>query len=273
MPKKMLLYTLICFPTGAFLLSCSSFHQAAQSVNSPRLTASAFFEWSSKQSAAARDSAAVAEILSGNYPAHTLRWETIHTEMQVDANTTIRASYQVSADYLSLGTEEDWSRIPLTALSAQRVADSFHCFLPTRKMVDDIYRSARVKLSPMPMFAFRDSSITLYQHHLMIEGMRKGRKGLIAGIKKDLVISSQLSHTAKPNREAIYGWHRLNSQPIQPLYTGHVNWYVDYSHGIRLIKRNIKVNGKDYDYIKVLQDPVLYKLLCDEPDCTVYRYE
>ena len=57
------------------------------------------------------------------------------------------------------------------------------------------------------------------------------------------------------------------------LYAGHVNWYVDYSHGVRLIKRNIRVNGKDYDYIKVLQDPVLYKLLCDEPECTVYRYE
>ncbi|MBU3745594.1 MAG: hypothetical protein FGM61_13800, partial [Sediminibacterium sp.] len=212
MQVKLLIRFISSFLFVSFLFACSSFHQVAQSTNSSRVTASAFFDWASHQSAAARDSAAVAEILSGNFPAHTLQWVTIHTELQVDATTTIRASYQVSADYLSLGTEDDWSRIPLTARSAQQIADSFQCFLPTRKMVDDIYRAARVKLSPMPMFAFRDSSITLYQHHLMIEGMRKGKKGLIAGIKKDLVITSQLAHTSKPNREAIYGWHRLNTQ-------------------------------------------------------------
>lgn len=273
MLRRFLIYAIAGVSLGTYLFACSLPHQVAQAKNSSRLSASAFFEWASHQSAAARDSAAVAEILSGNFPAHTLRWETIHTEIQLDATTTIRATYQVSADYLSLGTNEDWSRIPLTARSAQRIADSFHCFLPTRKMVDDIYRAARVTLSPMPMFAFRDSSISFYQHHLMIEGLRKGRKGLIAGIKKDLIITSQLSHTAKPNREAIYGWHHLNNQPIQPLYTGHVNWYVDYSHGVRLIQRNIKVNGKDYDYIKVLRDPVLYKLLCDEPDCNFFRYD
>ncbi|MEI8111527.1 MAG: hypothetical protein WCH59_11095 [Chitinophagia bacterium] len=273
MRGKLLIQTIGYFLFVSFLSACSSLQQTTHLPNTSRLSASAFFVWASHQSAAARDSAAVAEILSGNYPSHTLSWKTIHTEIQIDDATIIRASYQVSSDYLSLGTEKDWSRIPLTPHSAQLIADSFHCFLPTRKMVNDIYRAARVKLSPMPMFAFRDSSITLYQHHLIIEGMRKGAKGLIGGIKKDLVISSQLNQTAKPNREAIYGWHRLNGQPIQPLYTGHVNWYVDYSHGVRLIKRNIRVNGKDYDYIKVLQDPVLYKLLCDEPDCRVYRYE
>ena len=26
-----------------------------------------------------------------------------------------------------------------------------------------------------------------------------------------------------------------DGKPIQPLYTGHVNWYVDYSHGVRLV--------------------------------------
>lgn len=237
-----------------------------------RLTGSAFFAWANTQPRAIWDSMAVKQILSGNYPQHIFRWATIHTQLRVDSVTTLRASYQVTADYLSIGTDSDWSRVPLTPGAAQQIADSMHCFLPTRKIVDDIYQAAQIKLAPLPMFAFRDSPVTMYQHHLMIEGLRKGRKGLIAGIKKDVVISAQLIRSAKTNRVAIYGWHQLNGKPIQPLYTGHVNWYVDYSHGIRLIKREIRINGKKYDYVQVMQDPLLRKLICDEADCDVVRY-
>ena len=43
----------------------------------------------------------------------------------------------------------------------------------------------------------------------------------------------------RPNRVAIYGWHYLNGQPIQPTYAGHVDWYIDYSHGIRPVRRRL----------------------------------
>jgi hypothetical protein len=157
-------------------------------------------------------------------------------------------------------------------MAAQQIADSFHCFLPTKKIVDDIYKQAIVKLEPVPMYAFRDSSVTMWQHHLIVEGLRKGRKGLIAGIKKDVVLSGKISRDTRPEREAIYGWHQLTGKAIQPLYTGHINWWVDYSHGIRLVYRNIYVNGKAMDYVDVLKDPVLHKLLCDEEWCDFYRY-
>ncbi|WP_204310148.1 hypothetical protein, partial [Enterobacter cloacae] len=84
-------------------------------------------------------------------------------------------------------------------------------------------------LDPVPMYIFRDSTVTMWQHHLIIEGQRKNRKGLIAGIKKDVVITDLLTRSSKPNRVAIFGWHKPDGIPIQPLYTGHVNWYVDYS--------------------------------------------
>ena len=128
--------------------------------------------------------------------------------------------------------------------AAQKIADSFDCFLPTRKMVDDIYKAAKIKLEPVPMYAFRDSTPTMWHHHLIIEGQRKGRKGLIAGIKKDVVISGKISRDQRPDRVAIYGWHKLDGKPIQPLYTGHINWWVDYSQGIRLVYRKIKVGRK-----------------------------
>jgi hypothetical protein len=183
-----------------------------------------------------------------------------------------RATYFVIPDYLSIGTNDDFARVPMTPMAGQKIADALHCFLPTRKIVNDIYNQAAVKLQPMPMYAFRDSALIFYQHHLIIEGQRKNRKGLIAGIKKDVIISARINSDPKPNRVAIYGWHKLDGIPIQPLYTGHVNWYVDYSHGIRLVYRIIIVNGKKYDYTEIMKDEKLSRLLCDEMDCSFLHY-
>ena len=221
-----------------------------------------------------RDSLAVQLILEGDVPKFLHRPVPIRTSITDPVTgATHNARYYVAPDYLSIGSDDDWARIPLTPMAAQTIADALHCFLPTRKMVNDIYAQAKVRLEPVPMYAFRDSSITMWQHHLIIEGQRKGRKGLIAGIKKDVVISGNIPRDPKPHRVAIYGWHRLTGQPIQPLYTGHVDWYVDYSHGIRLVDRTIIVDGKAMDYIDVLKDRVLSRLLCDEDSCDFYRYD
>ena len=225
------------------------------------------FQW--KQ----RDSLAVEKILAGNIPSFMLTLVPVNVSIYDSIHQqTIRATYYVTPDYISIGTSKDWARIPLTPLAAQIIADSLQCFLPTRKMVDDIYKSAVVKLAPVPMYIYRDSTVTMWQHHLIIEGQRNGKKGLIAGIKKDVVISDQLTRSAKSNRVAIYGWHQLNGKPIQPLYTGHVNWYADYSHGIRLVYQKIKVNGKWMDYASIFADATLRKLLSDEIYANVIRY-
>ena len=222
---------------------------------------------------AARDSFAVKEILAGNVPDFFKKFVAIYVSI-IDSSSgkTIKATYYVSPDYLSIGNNDDWARINITPKAAQKIADSFHCFLPTRKMVDDIYKAAKVKLEPVPMYAFRDSTPTMWHHHLIIEGQRKGRMGLIAGIQKDVVISEKILQDKRPDRVAIYGWHKLDGKPIQPLYTGHIYWWVDYSQAIRLIYRKIKVDGKWMDYIDVLKDPRLQKLLCDEVACDFYRY-
>ena len=220
-----------------------------------------------------RDSLAVDNILAGNIPRFLRKFVGIHVSM-IDSTTgkRIKAIYYAAPDYLSIGTDRDWARINITPLAAQKIADTFDCFLPTKKMVDDIYRAAKVKLEPVPLYAFRDSTPTMWHHHLIVEGQRKGKKGLIAGIQKDVVISGKISRDPKPDRVAIYGWHKLDGNPIQPLYTGHVYWWVDYSQCIRLIYREIKVGRKWMDYTDVLKDPVLQKLLCDEQYCDFFRY-
>ncbi len=220
-----------------------------------------------------RDSFAVKEILSGNLPSFLKKFVPVHLSI-IDSSTgkTIQAVMYVCPDYVCIGNDKDWTRIPLTPMAAQQIADSFHCFLPTRKMVDEIYKAAAIKLEPVPMFAFRDSTPTMYQHHLIIEGQRRQQKGLIAGIKKDVILTEQLLHPSKQNKVAIYGWHQLNGKPIQPVYTGHANWYVDYSHGIRLIYEMIKIDGEWVHYTDVLKHSQWYHLLTDESQPSFVRY-
>lgn len=212
------------------------------------------------------------EVLSGNVPEFLKKFVKIDASFRDSSGQKIEAYYFALPDYLSIGHSDDFARVPLTPMTAQRIADSLHYFLPTRKIVNDIYQQSKVKLEPQPMFAFRDSSVTFYQHHLIIEGQRKLRKGLISGIKKDVVISGKLLNATTPNRVAIYGWHKLDGGPIQQVYVGHVDWYVDYSHGIRLVHQEIYVNGKAMNYKDVLKDPLLKQILCDEELCDFYVY-
>jgi len=255
------------------LVSCRSALTMHWPENRAGLSGSGFYKKAAPMQWAARDSLAVREILSGNVPPFLRAFVPVRVTIKDSGSgKEIKAVYYVAPDYLSIGGAGDWARVCITPYAAQRIADSFHCFLPTRKMADDIYGAAVVKCEPIPLFAFRDSTPVMWQHHLIIEGQRQGRKGLIAGIKKDIVLSGKISRDKKPGRVAIYGWHKPDGQPIQPLYTGHIYWWVDYSQGVRLVYRRIRVEGKWMDYTDVLKDPRLSPLICDEPDCDFYRY-
>jgi len=255
------------------LFSCTPYYKIETPARSSSLTGTEFYRNAASFKWQQRDSFVLKEIFSGNLPSFLKKFVPVHVQVK-DSLTgkIINATYYVSPDYLSVGTDNDWARINITPYAAQKIADSFQCFLPTKKMVDDIYKNAKVKLEPVPMYAYRDSTPTMYHHHLIVEGQRQGRKGLIAGIQKDVVISGKIARDTRPDRVAIYGWHKRDGAPIQPLYTGHVYWWVDYSQGIRLVYRKIKMNGKWIDYIDVLKDPFFQKLLCDEEYCDFYKY-
>jgi hypothetical protein len=258
-----------------FVISaCHSVVKIPVAVRNSVITGSEFYKHASAMNWKERDSVVVKEILSGNIPAFFKRFVPVILKgVDSSSGKSIHITYYVSPDYLSVGSDKDWARVNITPMAAQKIADQLHCFLPTRKMVDDIYKNAIIKPEPVPMYGFRDSTPTMYQHHLIIEGQRKNKKGLIAGIKKDVVISGKISRDPKPNRVAIYGWHKQDGKPIQPLYTGHVNWYVDYSQGIRLVYQKIKVNNKWVDYTDLLKEKGLKHFLCDEEWCDFFRYD
>jgi hypothetical protein len=177
--------------------------------------------------------------------------------------------YEVMPDYLSVGNDTDYCRIPMNPHTAQKLASLFGASLITSKLSDEIYRVADVKLAPFNYFPVGNANelVTKFEeHNAQIEKQFSeagGNKGeLIAGIKKDVILSARLAD--KPNKVVIYGWHKPDGKPIQPVYSGHVDWYVDYSHGIRFINNQVLVDGEFVLFTDILKDPVLYKIFSDE---------
>jgi hypothetical protein len=85
---------------------------------------------------------------------------------------------------------------------------------------------------------------------------------LTAGQKKDVVLTRRLMSSR--GKVAIYGWHRPNGRPIQPLSTVHGAQYADYSHGIRLVAGTAYVDGVARTLADVLADPDLASIVSGE---------
>jgi hypothetical protein len=211
---------------------------------------------------------------SGNIPNFIRNMQPVHLKGRRRNGAVIQATIWVSPDYFALGSDGDFIRVPMTPMTAQRIADAFGFVVPTRKMVDEIYRGSAVKLPPSPMKPGNQMSSLAYcqQHNSTIDrqlGSKKASSRLIAGHKKDIVNTNILAR--RPLQVAIYGWHRGIGSPIQPLSLVHINSYADYSHGLRMVRDVMVVDGKKLLVRKVLQDPELSSLLSDEGPVHNYR--
>jgi hypothetical protein len=221
-----------------------------------------------------RQRQAIAEIERGNIPDFLRDLVPVRFAYKPAGRDTVHSIIWVTPDYLAIGSNEDYLRIPLTFPSALDVAHAFGCILPTRKIVDAIYEQATCRLSPQPLPPgpkMRSSEYYL-EHQRLIETERQGCPDgtLVAGHKKDVVITNRLNQ--KSGRIAIYGWHRKKSKkPIQPLSTVHEARYADYSHGIRLVCQTVWVDGEERSIYDVLQDPVLGTILTYEKVITKPR--
>lgn len=209
------------------------------------------------------------EIRKGNVPDFIRRLAPVVFTGQARNGTAINIVVCVTPDYLAVGNDRDYVRVPMGLPAAARIAAATGFLLPTTKIVDGIYAQAGLRLSPRPMQAGSQMSSTDYfwRHNATVDGQlsaarMKYRDILVAGQKKDLVISNVLRRS--PNRVAIYGWHRGNGAPIQPLSTVHGESYADYSHGIRLISKTAFVNGKAMPLSRLLEDPVMAGILSKE---------
>ena len=207
------------------------------------------------------------ELLSGNVPDFLRKLKPVYLSQRLNGKI-VTALIWVTPDYMAIGTDDNFLRIPLSYPSAVTVAKAFNCALPTRKMVDAIYQQATCQLQPDPLPPgpkMRSSEYYL-KHRQMIrtrrreEGCELGE--LVSGHKKDLVVTNRLNEIS--GRVAIYGWHLKNHEPIQPLSIVHGEDYTDYSHGVRLVYKTVWINGDPRSILDVLQDPSIASVLNHE---------
>jgi hypothetical protein len=215
-----------------------------------------------------RQNAALKELRRGNIPDFLKKLKPIQMSYTPPNGEEMSGTIWVMPDYLAIGSAEDFLRIPLTYSSAIAIANDFGFILPTRKIVDAIYQQSTCHLEPeaLPPGSKMRSSEYYLRHRQMIRAQRR-RAGcdlgeLTSGHKKDVVITNLLNK--KSGRIAIYGWHRQNGEPIQPLSTVHEAEYADYSHGLRLVSQTLWINGQPRSIFDVLQDPALAPLLTYE---------
>jgi hypothetical protein len=259
-------------PGGAFRNSLDKPPTAPVNINAipPRapdaISGSQFAHMTAALSDFDRQKAALTEMERGNLPDFMRTLYPIGISFCRPNGTSISGIIWVSPDYISIGSNNDFLRFPLSYFPAAAIARCFGCVLPTPKIVDTIYRAAKVHLRPQPLQAgpcMRSCEYCL-RHQKIVEEQRGCRPiyGIIAGHKKDVVLTNRLWN--KIGRIAIYGWHRDDRSPIQPLSTVHGENYADYSHGIRLIRDSVWIQGEMRSMYDVLQDDTLAPLLTYE---------
>ena len=239
--------------------------------NAGAMTGSQFHDSLTSTTRDERENAVYRAVLSGNLPEFMRTFQPV--EVNADINgTTHTAVYYITADYLCIGSDTDYYRIPTTPILAQWLANETHTTLPTRKMSNDIWKSSTCKLAPQPIppDKFMALEPRFWEHQKLIQSARDAVTSqpigtLVAGHKKDVVITMRLQETRhKSPRVFIYGWHMPNGNPIQPLSAAHEQTYVDYSHGTRHVAENMLLDGQTTKVQSVLKDPIFNVLLSDE---------
>ncbi len=220
---------------------------------------------------AQREEAIFTQFSQGNVP-HFMRTLKKHQSVFLDASGVSHTLiYEVMPDYLCIGSDSDYCRVPMGPITAQKIADQYGMVMPTSKLVDDIYSKAGLKLAPVtyaPVGNQNEQVAKFIEHNSAIEvqriasGMPLGT--LIGGTKKDVVLSNLITDPSRPYHVVIYGWHQLNGTPIQPLTNIHINTYVDYSHGIRLLNKEVLLDSIVKTIPELLSHPTLYKVVSNE---------
>jgi hypothetical protein len=260
-----------------FFCLCSFYFSFSQTLNLPprnsnALTGSQFVATISANTLTlnARENLIFTEISNGNVPDFYRSLIPVTSTATIGGGAQI-VTYYVIPDYLAIGNDTNYFICPMSPMLATRIGDLTACTLPTRKMVNDIWATATVKLAPAPISPGPGmTTVPVFdQHNLTVKNLRQAvvlqhpLGELVSGDKKDVVISNQIYTNS--NRVIIYGWHQTNGTPIQPLSGVHADTYMDYSHGIRLVQNSCMLNGTTPTTVQsILQSSVLNSILSDE---------
>lgn len=240
------------------------------------VTGSAFCQANMNLSGAVREQNILNEFVHGNIPDLLRNFAPVTVTNGVNSIT-----YLVMPDYLCIGTNEDYVRMPMNPHTAQTIANQYDCTLPTVKMVNDIWSASSNKLAPKPWGPPYDEDMSathrIPTHNATIQNELLGAGWnplvLTSGHKKDVVITNHLGMGNPNRRVAIYGWIQTDGQPIQGLnYFSHSDTYEDYSHGIRMIANDVIVNGNPMRMQDVFTNPILSALISNEGPIFFQKY-
>lgn len=214
-----------------------------------------------------RDGSIVQEVLAGNVPDWIRSLRIVELD-RLDGGKGVEVQVAVLPDYLAVGSSDNFVIMPMSPQAAQQIADATGMMLPTPMLVDAIWAQSDARLDPRPIPP-SEAMTTLpvfVEHDQILRAQRDSAAvqpgAWLAGHKKDVVLTTALNGTSA--RVAIYGWHRSDGSPIQPIYVGHTDRWVDYSHGVRLVSRSILVNGSVQSLPDVLKHETRSQWFLDE---------
>jgi len=218
------------------------------------------------------------EFMSGNVPdfMRPENWPEITIQRTI-GEQTVRATVRVCPDYLAIGSNEDYVRIPMSPLAAQRIADHFGFALPTMRLVDIIEDESkrlggRLPFHQAPEIAKRmkiawdagqvdgrwtmSPDFTKMQNRMIEEDLDAlPDQGVIrTGHKKDVIyhpgtnlgafmVDKRTGQRVKVADRGVAIYHPR----IQPANIPHEETFFDYSHGIRLIHGRVRLTITDRD--------------------------
>lgn len=244
-----------------------------------------------------REDAIARELINGNFPDFLVQqWAAV----PVKDGAGLEGRVWVMPDYLSVGNDQDWVYIPMSAPTAQRVADALTCVLPTAKLCHDIYQASTVQLPRIERDYWREGkqraqrqsapkdcsqvSTCAYEEHS--DAIKKQMKGLnvtpgtfVAGHKKDVIIAANYPR----NRVAFQGFYKDGipaepcnekghkavdptcKRPGTPTFA-HERIFADYAQGVRLVRAKMRVEGEPdlMNVSDVLAHERYHKLLSPE---------
>lgn len=246
------------------------------------MTGDAFLASIKNLTGGAREAAVMAALNEGQVPSY-LSARVPVTVSAVIGGVEHVLTYFVAPDYLEIGeTAADARRIPATPWTYQAYADAHGLVLPTRRMVNAIWKVAPVHVEPATFspterdalgHVVNETTARYLQSDNAIRAALAASPGyapgiLVGGAKKDVVNGPNLNGSLV----AIYGWHKrvgsggdTSTGRWQPYSTIHPSDYADYSHGARMVSRRAFLDGNPVDLSSdIAEHPILHVLVSDQ---------
>jgi hypothetical protein len=211
-----------------------------------------------------RRRAYVREFLTGNIP------DFLRNLVPVRMGTV---TIFVMPDFLAIGSDEDFVRVPMCGLTAQEILDIWGGRMPTKAEAKAIYRVAKHKLALRamvpPKYPRNHSMMWTSRyalHNKWIQDKDTFVLGELADGHKKNVILAQWLETVRYKKVGVFGGYTSDGRPIHDFYThSHADTYKDYSHGIRCVLLWVLMDDGSWERAdKILCDPNKFKLLTDE---------